>query len=261
MKRYTIDNSISKLPKDIKEKFVITGYPRNDILLQPSSEARSTYDSFISDENPETVILYAPTKHYGISVGDDDPAVNFFPFADFNHSELDKFLENNSILLLLRPHPRDVRRMNSSYDRSYVLMKEQIDKLISESEHVRLCTQYEIKDSVNLLPFVDILITDYSSIYHDFLLLDRPIIFIPYDYDEFKKQKGFNYAYYEKLPGPDVENFDNFKKTVSKFIDKSYLFADKREKLTNLVHCYQDSNSRRRVVNEIKNKIETEGEY
>ena len=60
-------------------------------------------------------------------------------------------------------------------------------------------------DIYPLLKYTDILITDYSSIYFDFLLLNRPILFFDYDYDEYSSNmNGFVYDYQETAPGPKV---------------------------------------------------------
>ena len=37
----------------------------------------------------------------------------------------------------------------------------------------------------------DLLITDYSSVYFDYLLLDRPLIFVPVDLEEYIETRGY----------------------------------------------------------------------
>ena len=51
--------------------------------------------------------------------------------------------------------------------------------------------QDKFEDVMELLKYVDVLITDYSYIYIDFLLLDRPIIFLPYDIDDYQQYRFF----------------------------------------------------------------------
>ncbi|MCM1272669.1 MAG: CDP-glycerol glycerophosphotransferase family protein [Clostridium sp.] len=56
-----------------------------------------------------------------------------------------------------------------------------------------------------LLCCADILITDYSSIFFEFLLEDRPIIFFAPDYDKYEGDRGY-YLDYNSLPGQVIKN-------------------------------------------------------
>lgn len=55
-------------------------------------------------------------------------------------------------------------------------------------------------DTNALLPIVDVLITDYSSIFFDFLPLNRPILFYAYDEDAYERERGLYFSMAE-LPG------------------------------------------------------------
>lgn len=70
-------------------------------------------------------------------------------------------------------------------------------------------------DFYNILNAVDILITDYSSIYFDFLLLDRPIIFTPIDYEEYKHNRGFLLEPFDFwAPGDKCFCYEDLKLTI-----------------------------------------------
>ena len=84
------------------------------------------------------------------------------------------------------PHVQDLR---------YPALRAMLEALAAHPDCVRLATHEQLPDVNSFLPFVDVLITDYSALYHDFLLLDRPILFVPYDYEEFEQQNGFLYDY------------------------------------------------------------------
>ncbi len=59
-----------------------------------------------------------------------------------------------------------------------------------------------------ILPFIDVLITDYSSVYYDYILLNKPAILYPYDYDYFTKTcRTLYYDFYESTEGPYAYNF------------------------------------------------------
>lgn len=56
-----------------------------------------------------------------------------------------------------------------------------------------------------LMVISDVLITDYSSVFFDYLLFDKPIIFYAPDFDEYKEGRGF-YLDYSSLPGTIIKN-------------------------------------------------------
>lgn len=245
------DQGLECAPNWIKDTFIVTGYPRTDLLLDPPEEFTDKWEAFLSGLEPDKVLLYAPTKHYGINVEEGDPAVDFFPFDDFERQELYDLLESKQILVLLRPHPSNVRHMRNHQSGSYKVLREELSELCEQCEYTRMATQYEIADTTELLPFVDILVTDYSSIYHDFLLLDRPILFIPYDYEAFKAERRFRYDYYEHLPGPEISSFTEFRSVLIDILAGKDQHQQKREELRDKIHEFQDGRSRERLTEHI----------
>jgi CDP-glycerol glycerophosphotransferase len=70
-----------------------------------------------------------------------------------------------------------------------------------------------------ILKYTDILITDYSSIYFDFLLHNKPIIFYPYDLEYYKsKDRGLIFDYDKFTPGPKAYNLNQLKKIIMEVI-------------------------------------------
>ncbi|CAM5337083.1 Bifunctional glycosyltransferase family 2 protein/CDP-glycerol:glycerophosphate glycerophosphotransferase OS=Streptomyces rimosus subsp. rimosus (strain ATCC / DSM 40260 / JCM 4667 / NRRL 2234) OX=1265868 GN=SRIM_015640 PE=3 SV=1 [Streptomyces rimosus subsp. rimosus] len=58
-------------------------------------------------------------------------------------------------------------------------------------------------DITPLLQLADAMITDYSSVMFDYALLDRPMLFFAYDYDEYANEaRGTYFDLKEKAPGP-----------------------------------------------------------
>jgi CDP-glycerol glycerophosphotransferase (TagB/SpsB family) len=109
-------------------------------------------------------------------------------------------------------------------------------------------------DSVNkLLPFIDVLVTDYSSVYHDFLLLDKPMLFIPYDYNEFSQRIGFKYDYFKNLPGPNITSFEEFLDSINTVQSSGDIYATERRKLLKKIHKYKENESSKRVVEQVFN--------
>ena len=57
----------------------------------------------------------------------------------------------------------------------------------------------------------DILVTDYSSVFFDYAILKRPILFYVYDIDNYRdKLRGFYFNLEKEAPGPLSKNTDDF---------------------------------------------------
>lgn len=250
MIKYAISTSefISKVQSEVLnlelKQQVITGYPRNDLMLTPDKEIHDRWAAFIGGATHNLVILYGPTWRHGRKT------TSFFPFENFDLPGLKSLLEANNILLLLRPHKNELRNPN---------VKMFLQEVCSASSNIRMATHIEYESVNDLLPFCDALICDYSALYHDFLLLDRPIIFVPYDYLEFEKQNGFFYDYFAYLPGPAVLTDKQFKDELKRLLKETDDYKLKRKELTKLIHNYQDNQSTERVVSLLMSMLEEDG--
>jgi len=79
-------------------------------------------------------------------------------------------------VLLIKSHPSD----------NNIIIKE-CSNIINISN-----IEYDVQE---ILYYTDILISDYSSIYIDFLLTNKPIIFYPYDKDDYLKNRNMYFKY------------------------------------------------------------------
>ena len=217
------------------EKFVITGAPRNDFLLL-SNGVENLRKLTGRSIGKSKIVFFLPTFRKGFLNRTEGVFLNGVFGIGEDLNELNNFLEQNDIVLIFKPHPME-ERFFKDFPRS--------DRIIfirnSDLEKNRI-------DLYELLNAADLLITDYSSVYFDFLLLNRPIIFIPRDLDEYRKTRGLLLEPYELwTPGPKVLNQkDLFKEILKSLSDPDY-YADERERLKNLVHYYQDADSSKRV--------------
>ena len=84
------------------------------------------------------------------------------------------------------------------------------------------------------------LITDYSSVFLDYYLLNRPVAFTINDYEEYKEKRGFVFDDVKSLmAGPTISNFDdllNFLLSVMNSEDKFYI---QRERINTIVNSIQ----------------------
>jgi CDP-glycerol glycerophosphotransferase len=67
----------------------------------------------------------------------------------------------------------------------------------------RLVDVTAVPDITPLLLLADVLVTDYSSVMFDYALLERPIVFYAYDWDEYAHDiRGTYVNLLEEAPGP-----------------------------------------------------------
>mgnify|MGYP001253641565 FL=1 len=210
-----------KIPKECVK---ITGYPRNDNILVSTNQKILKYN-----------VSYLPTFRGGIN-----DKVDLFSNFGFDIVKWNNELGKLSVFLNIKMHP-----VNKPQDR-----------LLEEFKHCKNISFLDEIDVAELLPNTQILITDYSSVFFDYLLMDRPIIFAPFDYEEYiTKDRELYYDYNEVTPGPKCRNWDEVLEWIEKFKNNPALYAEERRKLRNRFHKYQDGKSCERVYKEIDKLI------
>ena len=102
------------------------------------------------------------------------------------------------------------------------------------------------------LKYTDLLVTDYSSIYFDFLLLDRPIVFYDYDFKEYiNNMGGFFYNYEENAPGIKVKTQKEMQDAVIQSLSCMDSFAEQRKLVSDRFHTYKDEYSSNRIIESV----------
>lgn len=174
-------------------------YPRCYYMCKSQSEnekfinkyEKGTIPFINSFKSYKKIYLYMPTWRGNLK---DD----FFVDAGFNFEELDKKLKEKNALFLLKLHPA-VKVLNYKF--------ENYSNIISLDKNM---------DIYPILNFTDVLITDYSSIYYDYLLLDKKeILLYPFDKEEYiRNSTDLVFDYDEYTPGIKVYNFNDFMMTL-----------------------------------------------
>ena len=191
------------------DEIIIKGYPRNEYLLKNKknellkNEIRNRIENKL-DFKPTKIIMYAPTYR---SI---EPT-KFFPFDDFEIKVLEEYCEQNDVLFILRTH------INEYNDDQDGLMK--LNNLL-ESKYFILGNDFI--EMQNYLLITDMLISDYSGSFFDFLLMDKPIYIIPYDYSEYEKRRGFSIDMSNIISNLSINNFAE----LIERIDKSQLYNE-----------------------------------
>lgn len=174
-----------------EDKIKVWGQPRNDGLFQ-KNDCREILGQLFPDLPEYTkTVLYAPTfRDYG--------QVQLFPFKDFDQKQLEAFLDEKNMLLFMRTH-----------------VAEQGSAAPYLGKRIRFLGNEQAEDVTGILNIFDCLITDYSSIYIDYLLTDKPMIFLPYDRQQYLDGRGMNFDYDDVTPGPKPETFNDFLDALS----------------------------------------------
>jgi CDP-glycerol glycerophosphotransferase len=161
-----------------RERIVATGDPRDDVLLAgPAAERRVRSRALLSATvgplpDGADVVLYAPTWRDGAV----DPGAPYEATWD----EIAHWLETNNAVLIVRNHP---------------LGRADYAAGPSRSDRIRLLDARMLADVTPVLPAVDALITDYSSIAFDYALVGGPIVFFAPDADEYVRSRGLYEPY------------------------------------------------------------------
>lgn len=230
-------------------KIHLTGQPRNDRLFNVKSQKNLSRLLNIDLSNYEKIVIFCPTFRQskynidGMPKNNVDGILqknNIFNFDDYDKSIFLEYLKTNKILFLLKLHP---------FEEQYYVSK---FKNQEHASNIFLITkkmlQEQLIDFYDILNAVDILITDYSSIYFDFLLTNKPIIFSTTDLEEYSKTRGFILEPYDFwTPGPKVNNFKNFLNELTNIINNPNYYKKEREMINCIVNKYQDANSCERV--------------
>lgn len=210
-KAFNIDASIIK----------VFGQPRNDLFSIESLE-KNKFTNQIK-------ILYTPTfKDYGSET-------ILFPFDDFDSSQLNDFLLENNVHLILKSH---INSNEISSDSSLATLADRITILDNKDPKLQ-----------ERLQECDILVTDYSGIFFDYVLLDKPMIFIPFEFSEYLNNPGFIYDYDETTPGYKVTSQKDFITAVNKYISNPEKYLIERKNIRNQFHKFQDGKSSERLLN------------
>ncbi|WP_406169800.1 CDP-glycerol glycerophosphotransferase family protein [Streptomyces sp. NBC_00996] len=204
------------------------GYPRNDELVQAREREEATgrrergpLAARLRIPEGKQVLLYAPTfRRRGGGQRFELP----FDVERFAETFGDRYV------LLVRSH----------YLNHVVLPPSVRGRVIDVTAH---------HDMTPLLALADGLITDYSSVMFDYALLDRPMFFFAYDYEEYVHEgRGTYFDLLERAPGPVVRSEDELHVVLGSLEEQMTKYAAKREQFTAEFGEYDKGTAARSIV-------------
>lgn len=206
------------------------GYPRYDVLLSESLKAKKYLEGFRKN-NSTKVIIWMPTFRKVTINGDYPEAMlskgTALPLLDTEEelSKMNALCEAENITLLIKKHP-----LQAEYESTNLKLRNIyfINETHLNDEKIQL---YEV------LHYTDALISDYSSISIDYLLLNKPIGFLLNDFKDYKDLRGFIFEdplIY--MPGHHIYNVSDFVKFIKDISMDKDLYLNERNNIRNMAH-------------------------
>ena len=233
-----------KLDGIMPGKIIKEGYPRIYLLFNTDREVMLDELEYygVDIDREKKIILYAPTWRQNDR---QDIVVDVDELISFKES-LEEQIDTDKYQVLIKPHQHLYEKVKD--DKKYQ------GKLIPTSV-----------DANELLSVVDILISDYSSIFFDYMATDRPILFYITDLEDYSEARGLSMSV-GKLPGPVGESVEEIAGYIGNIENVSEEHRDRYEELKKEMCPLDDGRVSERVIdciagNEDKYNIITANNY
>ncbi len=221
---------------------IMCGLPRNDLFFDKEQLKASrnliierVKESFHEADESTQIIAYMPTFR--------DKVTNTFSFDSFENEELLAILEKYNYVIVQKAHNKNIAR-GTGFEKS---MKKRVININNISAQ-------------SLLAASNVLITDYSSCFFDFLLLDRPIIQFVYDYEYYaSKDRGLYYSIDKVDCGAVVTNETELVRSIEESIISPDLHQTKRTQVRNEFMTFEKGNSCEVIFDHIISKVREYG--
>ncbi len=215
----------------------IVGAPRNDRMLQTDGSAVRRV--LLGDDAARPAFLWMPSYRVGrYADGPRFDAVGVQPGVPYTAGELrqlDDWLVENDARMVVKLHHRDVNSFTEDYRAIRVLTKPDLVR--------HRVTVYQA------LAAFDALITDMSSVWVDYLLLDRPIVFAFPDVQHYRDGRGLNLEPYEHwVPGQFIQTMDELLAALGALLAGHDPMSEERARARRRFHQYHDDRSTARLL-------------
>lgn len=211
-----------------KGKVKATGFPRTDCFFDKDYIEKK--QNYFYEQYPELknkkVVLFAPTyRGENLKVAD----------YDFSKLDLDKIYDalGSEYAFVFKWHPAIYNNMERDILENYDFTK-------YKDFYYDLSKYRDIND---LLLISDILITDYSSVIFDYVLLDKPVIYFTYDLDEYESERGLYFPFKDYVYGSVVKDCSSLIKAIK--LEK--MEKKKRKEFINKFMVACDGNSTKKT--------------
>lgn len=222
-----------------EDKLMPLGFARNDDLFGEKNDLNKVFNKKFSKS-----IYWMPTYRQH-KLGDSYSSISFpIIYNEEIAQEINACAKANDVLIICKPHPVQDLSSIAQVKLSNLLF---IDNEFFLKNNI---TNYE------LLRSVDSLITDYSSVYYDYLLCDKPIGLCWDDFEEYNQNEGFVIDTDVIFAGGEkIYNAKEFCDFLIRIANGQDNLKTERAKITELCHDHRDNQSTNRIVDFIEEKL------
>lgn len=219
-----------------RNKLFISGLPRNDVLKNSSDAVHA-----ISDKMYDKIIIWLPTFRRLKYDPERSDSKKDFPLGIPLIENMEQFMQLNSVLhdnnmlLILKMHP--------GQDESVFKVESNSNILILNDCFLRT----KGVDLYSILNSTDALLTDYSSVAFDYMLLDKPIGYVIDDMNDYEIGFAFDDVY-AMMPGEKIKTIDQFYAFIKSVKENRDDFQKERNRVLDYVSEYRDFNNCKRVA-------------
>lgn len=227
------------------DRIHITGQPRTDLFTHRSDDARNFLTEALGIEPDAKMIFMLPTFRASESLGLNDGMSLTDQLDDPSAlSWLNASLREYSAHLIIKPHPHD----------------NALPELFSATDNIHLLPDRTLRNAgvelYALLSASDALVTDYSSVFIDYLLLDRPMVFFVKDISEYQETRPFVYEPFDLwTPGEKASSVTELKAALESILSGNDVYRERRQVLKSIFHKYCDGRASERIFKLIQSKL------
>lgn len=190
------------------------GQPRNDCFFK---EHENMYRTRFGDKR---IVLYMPTHR-------NEGATAMDMSVLFDLEKINEICRQNNAVLLIKKH---------FYHAGEPDVTQGYDSIVDITN--------EVTETQNLLDAAAILISDYSSCYIDYLLVDRPMIFYNYDEESYQKNDRQLYFNYDDVtPGKKCATYAQLEEHLQDLFAGKDDYVSERQKVRDLFYCKEAQGS------------------
>lgn len=214
------------------DHIIIDGLPRNDIMFKDCKiDNISTKEEILLlakitkwKKQGKQIALYAPTFR---------PSEHRF-LEIMKMNKFAEFLEENNLIFIAKLHPKSQ-------------FLQEFKKLTYES----ICVPKADVDMNCILGQADLLITDYSSVYSDYMLLGRPVVAFQYDYEDYTRDtRDAYFDFNEYMPEVKAKTMEELEKAMLQVLEVDKC-SEAREVSRKVIFKYKDGRACERLVKKI----------